>query len=224
MNRRDFLSLCGLAAGSCVIPARLARAIRDTCVLGGQPYFINAPASGSILYAVQETFGAFAQHTGEFTLRLGESDNPPTWREYLEGKGIDPGDPEAVKAWQREEYCLDYGEEPDITFDKEIDREERWDWYEFYYLPWQSPEAQAYHYLERLPLDDGKKSAGIPLGELCFYERVHPDSNLTYVEAPDLETLACLQHRLNELGEDVRIEILKEFPEIPDSAVAIPHS
>ena len=56
MNRRDFLSLCGLAAGSCIIPVRLARAIRDTCVLGGQSYFVNAPAAGSVLYAVQNTF------------------------------------------------------------------------------------------------------------------------------------------------------------------------
>ena len=29
----------------------------------------------------------------------------------------------------------------------------------------------------------------------------------TYVEAPDLATLACLQTRLNELGEDLAIEI-----------------
>ncbi len=34
-----------------------------------------------------------------------------------------------------------------------------------------------------------------------------PGSNLTYVEAPDLATLACLQNRLNELGENFAIEI-----------------
>jgi hypothetical protein len=37
-----------------------------------------------------------------------------------------------------------------------------------------------------------------------------PASNFTYVEAPDHATLACLQHRLNELGKNVRIEIQKE--------------
>jgi hypothetical protein len=29
----------------------------------------------------------------------------------------------------------------------------------------------------------------------------------TYVEAADLATLACLQHRLNELNQGVKIEI-----------------
>ena len=34
-----------------------------------------------------------------------------------------------------------------------------------------------------------------------------PGSNLTYVEAPDLAALACLQNRLNGLGQDLAIEI-----------------
>ena len=34
-----------------------------------------------------------------------------------------------------------------------------------------------------------------------------PGSNLTYVEAPDLATLACLQNRLNELGQNLAIRI-----------------
>jgi hypothetical protein len=34
-----------------------------------------------------------------------------------------------------------------------------------------------------------------------------PGSNLTYVEAADLATLACLQHRLNELNQGIKIEI-----------------
>ena len=32
-------------------------------------------------------------------------------------------------------------------------------------------------------------------------------SNLTYVRAPDLATIACLQHRLNELNKNIRIDI-----------------
>ena len=40
MNRRSFLSLCGLAAGSCLVPDAVARVIRDTCVLADQPYLI----------------------------------------------------------------------------------------------------------------------------------------------------------------------------------------
>ena len=54
MNRRDFLSLCGLASGACLIPPRIAQVIRDTCVLAGKPYLINAPAEGSLIYAVNQ--------------------------------------------------------------------------------------------------------------------------------------------------------------------------
>jgi hypothetical protein len=62
--------------------------------------------------------------------------------------------------------------------------------------------------LRDLPLDDGHRlKNGDPLGELSFIEGDHPGSNLTYVEAPDLATLACLQNRLNELGQSLAIEI-----------------
>ena len=193
-----------MATGSCIIPARLARAIRDTCVLGGQPYFVNAPTGGSVLYAVQNTLS-------DFTFRLGEEIDPPTWREYLEeSQGIDPDDPEAVKDWQREQLCCEPGEEEEIALDNQIDGFALDQWLEWDYSLMDGPEAQAFRYLEDLPLDDGKKTGGSQLGDLCFIEGDRPGSNLTYVEAPDLATLACLQHRLNELGEAVRIEIQKE--------------
>jgi len=44
------------------------------------------------------------------------------------------------------------------------------------------------------------------LGERESIEGDRPGSNLTYVEAPDLATLACLQSRLNELDENLAIE------------------
>ena len=49
--------------------------------------------------------------------------------------------------------------------------------------------------------------SGLQLGNLGFVEGDRPGSNLTYVEAADLATLACLQHRLNELNEGIKIEI-----------------
>lgn len=68
--------------------------------------------------------------------------------------------------------------------------------------------ASAYRHLESLPLDDKRGLPGKnPLGEIAFVEGDHPGSNLTYVRAPDLATLACLQTRLNELGENLAIEI-----------------
>jgi hypothetical protein len=71
----------------------------------------------------------------------------------------------------------------------------------------ESPEALAFHYLEELPLDDEAGDEGNQLGELTFTEGDRPGSNLTYVEAADLATLAGLQHRLNELDENIAIEI-----------------
>ena len=32
--------MCGLAAGSCLVPDAIARAIRDTCVLSERPYLV----------------------------------------------------------------------------------------------------------------------------------------------------------------------------------------
>jgi len=201
MNRREFLSLCGLVAGSFIIPVRLARSIRDTCVLGGQPYFVNAPASGSVLYAVKSS-------PSEFTFRLGEEICAPTWREYLEESvGIDPDNKEEVKKWRREQCCDEPGEERKIALDDQIDGWAFDQWLEWDYSLQCAPEAQAYRYLEDLPLDDGKKPLGSQLGGLSFIEGDRPGSNLTYVEASDLASLACLQHRLSELGENVRIEI-----------------
>jgi hypothetical protein len=73
---------------------------------------------------------------------------------------------------------------------------------------YEGPAALAYRMLEDLPLDDGRgELGGQRLGRLRFIEGDRPGSNLTYVEAPDLATLACLQNRLNELDENLAIEI-----------------
>ena len=73
MKRRDFLSLCGLAAGSVLIPAPIARLIRDTCVLGGQPLIVPPQSkNASILYAVYDY--------GNYTLHFGDPDAEPPSR------------------------------------------------------------------------------------------------------------------------------------------------
>ena len=53
----------------------------------------------------------------------------------------------------------------------------------------------------------GGHGCGTVLGNLDFVEGASPGSNLTYVTAPDLASLACLQERLKELNQKVRIEI-----------------
>jgi hypothetical protein len=40
MKRRDFLTLSGLALGSLLIPASVARAIRESCVLQREPLLV----------------------------------------------------------------------------------------------------------------------------------------------------------------------------------------
>ncbi len=97
MKRRDFLSLCGLAAGSCLVPDAIARVIRDTCVLAERPYLILPRNPSSTLYAYSNT-GKM-----NFTFYLGdptEEEKTPTWRQYFDefehrsagALGVDPAD------------------------------------------------------------------------------------------------------------------------------------
>ena len=205
MNRRSFLSLCGLAAGSCLVPDAIARAIRDACVLAERPYLVLPRNPSSTLYAYRNN-GKM-----DFTFYLGdptEEEKTPTWREYFdEYEGIDVEDEESVADWWRE-HVGDPEEDPvSIVADDEIDGWAYENW-EFRQEVYEGPMASAYRRLEDLPLDDGRgERSDNPLGELRFIEGDRPGSNLTYVEAPDLATLACLQNRLNELGENLAIEI-----------------
>ena len=205
MKRRDFLSLCGLAAGSCLVPDAIARAIRDACVLAERPYLVLPRNPSSTLYAYSNN-GKM-----DFTFYLGdptEEEKTPTWREYFdEYEGIDVEDEESVADWWRE-HVGDPEEDPvSIVPDDEIDGWAYENW-EFRQEVYEGPMASAYRRLEDLALDDGRgERSGSPLGKLHFIEGDHPGSNLTYVEAPDLATLACLQNRLNELGQNLAIEI-----------------
>ena len=188
-----------------MIPAPVARLIRETCVLAREPYLVLPRDPSSTLYAMS------GDGLTDFTLYLGdpfEEQKTPTWREYFdEYEGIDVDDKEAVEGWWRE-HVGDPEEDPvTILAGDEIDGWALENW-EFRQEVYEGPMASAYRHLESLPLDDKRGLRGSnPLGELGFVEGDHPGSNLTYVRAPDLATLACLQTRLNELGENLAIEI-----------------
>jgi hypothetical protein len=205
MRRRDFLSLCGLAAGSCLVPQAVARVIRDTCVLSERPYLLLPRNPSDTLYAYSgDGRTDFMLHIGDPTVAT----PAPTWREYFEEfECIDINDKDEVRDWWLQ-YVGDPEDEPiTIKPDEEIDGAafEQWEWRQETH---EGPSARAFHLLRDLPLDDGRRlKNGDPLGELDFIEGDRPGSNLTYVEAPDLATLACLQNRLNELGQDLAIEI-----------------
>jgi hypothetical protein len=207
MKRRDFLTLCGLAAGSVLIPAPIARFIRDTCVLGGKPLILPQRSNhASLIYAVSEC--------GVYTLHFGDPDAEPpipTWREFIESRCVNLDRDKERFDFLEQYFCWDRsgGEpEPEIPLDEPID-----DGALEFYKDWdfemrESPMARAFHYLNDLPIcPQGDRISADPLGELSFIEGDRPGSNLTYVRAPDLATIACLQHRLNELDKNIRIEI-----------------
>lgn len=207
MKRRDFLTLCGLAAGSVIIPAPIARLIRDKCVLAGEPLIIAPPrAKFSTIYAVDDY--------GDYTLHFGDPDAEPpvpTWEEFIDSRGVNLDRDEERFDFLEEYFAWDRSSgdpEPDIPLNEEIDGGAL-----DFYMEWdfelrESPMAQAFHYLSDLPLCPGDiRSVVDPLGRLRFIEGDRPGSNLTYVRAPNLATLACLQHRLNELNENIHIEI-----------------
>ena len=205
MKRRDFLTLSGLALGSILIPSQVARLIRETCVENGEPLIITPRSSKAILYAVNEG--------GDYTFHWGDpfaEPEPPTWEEYLDMQGVDTRDPGSVKEYFRDQTGCEPGEEPDVSLDEPIDGYSLELWLDGDYSMQSSSMALGYHYLRDLPLcPDRKKIPGDPLGSLSFIEGPHPGSNLTYVQAPDYSTIACLQHRLNELGEGVEIKFLE---------------
>ena len=207
MNRREFLSILGISVGSVLIPAPVARLIRDTCVLQEKP-LITPPASPncSIIYAIRESW--------DFTLHYGDPDEKPdipTWGDFAWDRGVDLDDPKERLAFLDKFFGWtpsDGTRKPRIPENSPITGWALDEYFESDYALRQSPKALAYSYLSNLPLGDSPKGfTGDPLGRLSFIEGDRPGSNLTYVQAPDYATLACLQHRLNELNTNVRIEI-----------------
>jgi hypothetical protein len=184
------------------VPASLAQVIRETCVEGGRPHLIPPASADLTMYAVDAG-------EGDYTLHLGSPDVsgqpvPPSWGVYLAKHEVDVADPEAVKEWVSAELGDDADE---IDLDEPIDGDTYDQWLFWDYDLNESPMAQAYRYLEGLPLVGVGHDCGTVLGNLDFVEGASPGSNLTYVTAPDLASLACLQERLKELNQKVRIEI-----------------
>jgi hypothetical protein len=212
MNRRSFLSLSGLVSGSTLIPADLARRIHETCIGNRQPLIIAPEGALHSLYALE--------NSGGYMLHLGDPNaepDYPTLREFIEERGYDPQKDDSLRKylieWKGREEDIEEETEGAILslkqdLDEAIDGGERAHWMDWDFDARDSPMARAFHYLNHLPLDDGYDGRGFQLGDLSFTEGDCPGSNLTYVEAADLATLACLQHRLNELKEGMKIEII----------------
>jgi hypothetical protein len=166
MKRRDFLSLCGLAAGSVLIPAPIARLIRDTCVLGGQPLIVPPQSkNASILYAVYDY--------GDYTLHFGDPNAEPpvpTWEEFIDSRSVDMNDDEERADFLEQYFGWDRSEgeeEPEVPLNEPIDGGALEHYMEWDFEMRESPMALAYHYLNDLPLcPDTIRRTGDPLGNL----------------------------------------------------------
>jgi hypothetical protein len=211
MKRRHLLSLAGLTAGSCLIPAMIARRIQDVCIGASQPLILAPENASTLIYAV-ESWGGYELHLGN------PNDEPdyPTLRDFIEDRGFDPDDDDSLREyvieWRGYEENFDEEQEGAIVSLKQdldglIDDRERDYWMEWDMELREGTLPKAFHYLSELPLINAESSNGLSLGQLDFIQGDRPGSNLTYARAEDNATLACLQHRLNELNEGVGIII-----------------
>ena len=204
VTRRHFLITGGALLGACFLPASLLRRVRDH-QLATNELLIEGPER------VQETLYATKKDDGRWQFALGapttEFPPAPTWREWLRDyKEVDPEDRDDLARWIWENRGEVTGPSrhwlnDDIPF-------HRWeDYLEGRYATYDSPEAQALVYLERLKLAHGPivDSNGKDVGALHYYHGTMPGVDWHFVEGSGALILPGLQHRLRELGEDTLI-------------------
>ncbi len=190
ITRRDFIIECSAYAGAVTMPARYVQLAEDLFHTQGKA-LLQAPANpSSIIYA--------EWLEGELQLNLNaRSDEAPpeiTWREYLEDYSPYDASPEGRRA---------FGEEWEIELEEfELDEdcpENYWleDWCRSH-----SPNADAYTYLESLPLvDRNYDSPYEAIGGLTFIDGDGPGNDYRGVHAADLLSISMLQERLNQLDQ-----------------------
>ncbi|MEX1111593.1 MAG: hypothetical protein WEB31_07315 [Chthoniobacterales bacterium] len=213
ITRRSFLITSASAIGSCFVPGWLLRRAADYAKTDGGIYLEAPESARNTLYAIEQSRDCF-----QFALN-GRTDTLPepfTWREYFQDHVyIDPDDHLDVRKWLREEGAF-YFDRENLRYayrhlhflDDQID-DRIWENYlEGPYAVYGSPEAQALHYLAKLPLSNGT-GTGDPLGDLKFYYGTMPGADWHFVNAEGPEVLTALQHRLRELGESTKIVVVK---------------
>lgn len=214
MKRRHFLSLSGISAGSFLIPKSTARQIQEISEGNADPLILVPESADLDLFAVEED--------GTYSFEFGESedeDEPPTLAEFIDARGYNPHEKEELlsflEEWGYYDPDADEEEKADTldTFQFNLDEpiEDAFfdHWVEWDYALRESPKAQAYSFLESLPLKNSSSRDGFSLGKLSFIQGDRPGSNLTWVEADSIEAVVSLQHRLNELDTGVQISFRK---------------
>jgi len=211
ITRRSFIISGAAALGSCFVPSWLLRRAADFEKTTGGIYIETPDSAQNTLYVIEQS-----QDCYQFALN-GRTDTLPqqiTWREYFTDQVyIDPDDLFEVRKWLREEGSwyfdrenLRYAYRHMHFLDDQVD-DRIWENYlEGAYAVHGSPEAQALHYLSKLPLSDGKRQ-GDPLGDLKYYYGTMPGADWHFVTADNKQIVTALQHRLRELGESTEVVI-----------------
>jgi len=205
ISRRHFLINGAAFLGACFVPINLInRAIEYQ--KASNMVLIEAPTQPKrLLYANSQDEG------WQFSLGAASTDFPqaPSWREYFTDIiGLNYSNTKEIQDWLHDtSYEL---EEPiEDWLSKDVDYDIWEDYIEGAYAIKESPEALAFHYLDRLDLSNERfnGSKGNELGDLEFYAGPMPGNNWHFVNAKGELTLTALQHRLLELGENTQIII-----------------
>ena len=206
VKRRHFLLQAASSLPCCLLPADLVRRAAAALEAGDTAGAIAAPTSSTTtLYALRECDRLL------FSLGSTQRDpDPLTWREWTDLHGGDIDDSAGFREFAIDRGLLDEDETVDRLFtspDAIVPPDLMGQYIDWGWAHTDSPQALAFHYLSVLSLGNSRSSEGEALGELSFVEGPMPGSNWTWVEADNDLILPALQHRLLELGEDVRIEV-----------------
>jgi len=206
-----YFGVYGPINGYAVINSRKAMELEeDSFLLGKFPPPPPSKVKPKVLYAVRECF---------YLLHLGMPDNEPrlpTWRELFEFYRVDWNDPdirfrflETTRLWDP------YSDQPEpkLNLDMEI-YGAAVDLYEMNpFDDFLNPMSCAYRYLLRTPFyRRGKIAKGEVVGDLQLFRKNEFHADYPQAWASDVMSLACLQHCLNRIGANIRIEILKNPP------------
>ena len=192
ITRRQFL-LAGTALGAgLIVPSffKQAAAFVEQC---GEALLVPPKEIITDMFAIDR--GDY-----EYQLNLGNPYTEPpilSWREYFATYGDDPL-----------EY-FDVANESEIEERIGIGLDDEADWFVVVdsWARSESPNSRAYRLLEGLDLGT-ELSGADAVGEIRFIDGACPGVDYLGVHAPDDLSLSLLQHRLNQLGTGIRIQIV----------------
>jgi len=189
LTRRAFLKASSGAAAGLFLPSWLVMA--ENFIESEAKPFLELPArQETTLHAIDWGFG-------EYQLALSDDpfEEPPelTWREFLDHYDI-----ESFEDYVGSDDPEDF---PALSLEDTVDEDALMG----YWTRNGSPDAKAFDYLQWMDLGS-ELQGNDAIGEIQFYDGVHPGNDSKLVIIPDDLSLSLLQNRLNEMGEAVLIK------------------